>query len=97
MRKNKFKNIDLLIVNFYPFQEAVLNKKLNSIVENIDIGGPAMVRAAAKNFKDISIITDKKDYGSLINQLRQHKGCTDLKFRKHMASKAFNLTAIMTR
>ena len=94
MRKNKFKNIDLLIVNFYPFQEAVLNKKnLNNIVENIDIGGPAMVRAAAKNFKDISIITDKKDYNSLVNQLRQHKGCTDLKFRKHMASKAFNLTA----
>jgi len=94
MRKNKFKNIDLVIVNFYPFQEAVLNKKSsNSIVENIDIGGPAMVRAAAKNFKDISIITEKKDYGSLISQLRQHKGCTDLKFRKHMASKAFNLTA----
>ena len=94
MKKNKFKNIDLVIVNFYPFQEAVLNKKSsNSIVENIDIGGPAMVRAAAKNFKDISIVTDKKDYGSLINQLRQHKGCTDLKFRKHMASKAFNLTA----
>ena len=94
MKKNKFKNIDLIIVNFYPFQEAVLNKKnSNSIVENIDVGGPAMVRAAAKNFKDISIITDKKDYGSLINQLRQYKGCTDLKFRKHMASKAFNLTA----
>ena len=94
MKKNKFKNIDLIIVNFYPFQEAVLNKKnSNSIVENIDVGGPAMVRAAAKNFKDISIITDKKDYGSLINQLRQYKGCTDLKFRKYMASKAFNLTA----
>ena len=94
MKKNKFKNIDLIIVNFYPFQEAVLNKKnSNSIVENIDVGGPAMVRAAAKNFKDISIITDKKDYGSIINQLRQYKGCTDLKFRKYMASKAFNLTA----
>ncbi len=94
MKKNKFKNIDLLVVNLYPFQETVLNKKnLNSIVKNIDIGGPAMVRAAAKNFKDISIITDKKDYGSLISQLKQYKGCTDLKFRKYMASKAFNLTA----
>ena len=94
MRRNKFKNIDLIIVNFYPFQNTALSKKnSNSVIENIDIGGPAMVRAAAKNFKDTSIITDKKDYGSLINQLRQHKGCTDLKFRKYMASKAFNLTA----
>ena len=84
----KFINIDLIIVNFSPFQEAVLNKKnSNSIVENIDVGGPAMVRAAAKNFKDISIITDKKDYGSLINQLRQYKGCTDLKFRKDNTNK----------
>ena len=65
MRKNKFKNIDLLIVNFYPFQETVLNKKnSNYIVENIDIGGPAMVRAAAKNFKDVLVITDKNDYNS---------------------------------
>ncbi len=94
IKSNKFKNIDLLIVNFYPFQETVLNKKnLNNIIENIDIGGPAMVRAAAKNFKYVSIITDKKDYNSLTNQLRQYKGSTDLKFRKLMASKAFNLTA----
>ncbi len=70
MSKNKFKNIDLIIVNFYPFQETVIkNKNKNSIIENIDIGGPTMVRAAAKNFKDVTIITDKDDYGSLINQL----------------------------
>ena len=94
MRKNKFKNIDLLIVNFYPFQETVLNKKnSNYIVENIDIGGPAMVRAAAKNFKDVLVITDKNDYNSFIKQLKQNKGSTDLKFRKNMASKAFGFTA----
>ena len=63
MNKNKFKNIDLIIVNFYPFQETVIkNKTKNSIIENIDIGGPTMVRAAAKNFKNVAIITNKNDY-----------------------------------
>ena len=94
MKKNKFKNIDLLVVNFYPFQKTVLsNKNSNSIIENIDIGGPAMVRAAAKNFRDVSVITDEYDYKSLINQLKKNKGSTNLEFRKNMASKAFNLTA----
>ena len=94
MNKNKFKNIDLIIVNFYPFQETVIkNKNKNSIIENIDIGGPTMVRAAAKNFKDVTIITDKNDYKSLINQLNKNKGSTSLNFREYMASKAFGLTA----
>ena len=94
MVKNKFKNIDLIIVNFYPFEETVKkNKNKNSIIENIDIGGPTMVRAAAKNFKDVTIITDKNDYKNLINQLKLNKGCTDLKFRQYMASKAFGITA----
>ncbi len=94
MNKNKFKNIDLIIVNFYPFQETVIkNKNKNSIIENIDIGGPTMVRAAAKNFRDVTIITDKNDYESLINQLNKNKGSTSLNFREYMASKAFGLTA----
>ncbi len=94
MRKNKFKNIDLIVVNFYPFQETITkNKNKKSIIENIDIGGPTMVRAAAKNFKDVTIITDKNDYRFLINQLEKNKGSTDLRFREYMASKAFGLTA----
>ena len=94
MSKNKFKNIDLIVVNFYPFQETITkNKNKNSIIENIDIGGPTMVRAAAKNFKDVTIITDKNDYILLINQLEKNKGSTDLRFREYMASKAFGLTA----
>ncbi len=94
MGKNKFKNIDLIIVNFYPFQETITkNKDKNRIIENIDIGGPTMVRAAAKNFKDVTIITDKNDYRFLINQLETNKGSTDLSFRKYMASKAFGMTA----
>ena len=94
MNKKKFNYIDFIIVNFYPFQEKI-KKTQNSktIIENIDIGGPAIVRAAAKNFKDVSIITDKKDYGYFISELNKNKGSTSLKFREEMASKAFGLTA----
>ena len=94
MKKKKFKNIDLIVVNFYPFQETSRkNKSSKKIIENIDIGGPTMVRAAAKNFKDVSIITNKNDYNALISEIRKHNGSTSLQFREHMASKAFSLTA----
>ena len=94
IKKNNFKPIDLVIVNFYPFEET-LEKKLNErkIIENIDIGGPAMVRASAKNFKDVTIITDQNDYPRLIGELKASKGKTSLDFREQMAAKAFNLTA----
>ena len=94
MKKKKFNYIDLIIVNFYPFEKTILKiKNSKKIIENIDIGGPSLVRAAAKNFNDVSIITDKKDYGYLINQLNKNKGGTSLKFREEMASKAFGITA----
>ena len=94
MNRKKFKNIDLIIVNFYPFQQTIQKtKNFRKIIENIDIGGPTMVRAAAKNFNDVSIITDKKDYGFLISELNKNKGSTSLKFREKMACKAFGLTA----
>ena len=94
MKRKKFDYIDLIIVNFYPFQQTIKKtKNFKSIIENIDIGGPTMVRAAAKNFYDVSIITDKKDYSSLISELNKNKGSTSLKFREQMASKAFGLTA----
>ncbi len=94
MNKKKFNYIDLIIVNFYPFQETIQKiKNPKIIVENIDIGGPTMVRAAAKNFHDVSIITDKKDYSYFINELNKNKGATSLQFREKMASKAFGLTA----
>ncbi len=94
MSKKKFNYIDLVVVNFYPFQETMQKtKNPKIIVENIDIGGPTMVRAAAKNFRDVSIITDKKDYPYFINELNKNKGSTSLQFREKMASKAFGLTA----
>ncbi len=94
MSKQKFPSIDLIIVNFYPFQKVVLNSKnFKNIIENIDIGGPTMVRAAAKNFKNVTIITNKNDYSSLVQELEKNKGKTTLNFRELMSSKAFGLTA----
>ena len=94
MSKQNFPAIDLIIVNFYPFQKIVLNSKNpKQIIDNIDIGGPTMVRAAAKNFKNVTIVTNKDDYGSLIKELENLKGKTSLKFRELMSSKAFGLTA----
>ena len=94
MSKQNFPAIDLIIVNFYPFQKIVLNSKNpKNIIENIDVGGPTMVRAAAKNFNNVTIITNKKDYSFLIEELENHKGKTTLKFRELMSAKAFGLTA----
>jgi len=94
MSKQNFPSIDLIVVNFYPFQKIVTNtKNPKKIIENIDIGGPTMVRAAAKNFKNVTIITNSNDYVSLIRELELLKGKTSLKFRELMSSKAFGLTA----
>ena len=94
MQKKQFEPIDLVVVNFYPF-ETTIKKTSNKdkIIENIDIGGPSMVRAAAKNFKSVTIITDKKDYSELIKQLKKFKGRTTFDFRKKMAGKAYGLTS----
>jgi len=94
MSKKNFPPIDLIVVNFYPFQKIVTStKNPKKIIENIDIGGPTMVRAAAKNFKNVTIVTNRSDYGSLISELDTLKGKTSLKFRELMSSKAFGLTA----
>ena len=79
MSKNKFPPIDLIVVNFYPFQKVVTeSRNSEKIVENIDIGGPTMVRAAAKNFKNVTIITNKNDYVPLIRELKKTKGKTKI-------------------
>ena len=94
MSKQKFPAIDLIVVNFYPFQKIVTNtKNSKQIIENIDIGGPTMVRSAAKNFKNVTIVTNLDDYEVLIKELESLKGKTSLKFRELMSSKAFGLTA----
>ncbi len=94
MQKKQFEPIDLVIVNFYPFEKTIKgNASKDKIIENIDIGGPSMVRSAAKNSKDVTVITDIEDYSQLIKELNKFKGKTSSDFRKRMASKAFGLTA----
>ncbi len=90
IKNNNFENIDLIIVNFYPFEKIL--KQTNShdkIIENIDIGGPTMVRAAAKNYNDVTVITSIDQYIELINQLKINRGSTSLEFRKKMSTSAF--------
>ena len=94
LKDNKIENIDLVIVNFYPFEE-VLKRRLNhdKIIENIDIGGPTMVRAAAKNYYDVTVISSTQHYKELIEQLIMNNGSTTLGFRKKMSQNAFSETA----
>ena len=94
LKKNNFENIDLVVVNFYPFEKTInMTKDKNKIVENIDIGGPAMVRAAAKNYNDVTVITSTSQYSQLMNQLKINNGSTSLEFREEMSKVAFAETA----
>ena len=94
LKKNNFENIDLVIVNFYPFAETLKNtKNHNKIIENIDVGGPTMVRSAAKNYHDVTIITSADQYEELINELKKNKGSTSLEFREELSRIAFTETA----
>ena len=92
--KNNFNEIDLVIVNFYPFEKTLnLTNNHKKIVENIDIGGPTMVRSAAKNYNDVAVITNSNQYVDLINELNSNKGSTTLKFREKMSRDAFSETS----
>ena len=94
LKINNFENIDLVIVNFYPFEQTLKKTKNHSkIVENIDVGGPTMVRAAAKNYNDVTVITSSQNYKELIDELKFNKGFTSLDFRKRMSRLAFTETA----
>ena len=94
LRKNNFENIDLVIVNFYPFEETLKStKNHNKIIENIDVGGPTMVRSAAKNYNDVTIITSSNQYEELIDELKKNKGSTSLEFREKLSRIAFTETA----
>ena len=94
LKNNNFEEIDLVIVNFYPF-EKTLEQTTNhiKIIENIDVGGPTMVRAAAKNYNDVTVITSPNQYEELIYEIKKNNGCTSLEFRKKMSSEAFSETA----
>ena len=94
LKNNKFENIDLVIVNFYQFEKTLeQTKNHDKIIENIDIGGPTLVRAAAKNYNDVTVITSTNQYSELINELKKNSGRTSLNFRKRMSRSAFAETA----
>jgi phosphoribosylaminoimidazolecarboxamide formyltransferase/IMP cyclohydrolase len=86
--------IDLVVVNLYPFEQTVARGALrDEIIENIDIGGPSMVRSAAKNHAHVTILTDPADYSALLAELEGSGGRTSLQLRRRLAAKAFALTA----
>ncbi len=89
----KIPEIDIVIVNLYPFHKYLKRKDINDIIEMIDIGGPSLLRAASKNFRYITPIMDIKDYKKLIINLKKNKGMTDLSFRKKMARKIYKGTS----
>lgn len=86
--------IDLVIVNLYPFKETILKEGVTreEAIENIDIGGPTMLRAAAKNYQDVAVVVDPKDYGSVLEEL-QEKGEMSLGTKFYLSSKVFEHTA----
>lgn len=88
-----FPEIDIVIVNLYPFEKYYQNNTNEKIIEMIDIGGPSLLRAASKNFRFITPIIDIEDYEKLIKNLEKFSGKTDIVFRKKMASKVFKKTS----
>jgi phosphoribosylaminoimidazolecarboxamide formyltransferase/IMP cyclohydrolase len=94
MHEHQIQPIDLIVVNLYPFEEVRFSGgDYDASVENIDIGGPAMVRAGAKNHAYVAVVTDPEDYAPLINALEMNFGSLSLAFRKKLAAKAFARTA----
>ncbi len=95
MIANDITPIDLLVVNLYPFEETLSGEaSFEDRIENIDIGGPAMIRGAAKNHDDVVVIVDVGDYGALMEEMERNGGATSLAFRRKMAQKAFARTAV---
>jgi phosphoribosylaminoimidazolecarboxamide formyltransferase/IMP cyclohydrolase len=94
MQAHGIRLIDLLVVNLYPFEATVAkNAPFDQCIEQIDIGGPAMIRAAAKNHADVAVVVEPEDYATLLDELKTHDGATTLALRKKLAAKAFGRTA----
>ena len=94
MKAHDIAQIDLLVVNLYPF-EATVEKGagFEECIENIDIGGPAMIRAAAKNHNDVAVVVDASDYQAVLDELKANQGATTLYLRRRLAAKAYARTA----
>jgi phosphoribosylaminoimidazolecarboxamide formyltransferase/IMP cyclohydrolase len=95
MRSHGIAPIDLLVVSLYPFEATVAKgADFETCIENIDIGGPAMIRAAAKNHAEVAVVVDPSDYAVVLTELRQHGGATTLALRRKLAAKAYARTGV---
>lgn len=94
-RTQGFQPIDLVVVNLYPFERTIANPEvtLAEAIEQIDIGGPSMIRSAAKNYESVTVVVDPADYDSVLEAMRDHEGGTTMKLRERLAIKAFIKTS----
>ena len=94
-KKHDIPPIDLVVVNLYPFEETVAKEDvtLEDAIENIDIGGPSMLRSASKNYKSVTVVTDPADYVRVLTEIEEHDGDTSLRLREELAVKVFRRTA----
>ena len=94
MKEHDIKAIDMVIVNLYQFENTVAKEgvTLEEAIENIDIGGPSMLRSSAKNFKDVTVVVDPADYNVVLEEMEETGGETTLKTRFRLAKKVFGLT-----
>jgi phosphoribosylaminoimidazolecarboxamide formyltransferase/IMP cyclohydrolase len=95
MQANEIRPIDLVVVNLYPFEATVAKPgcSLEDAIENIDIGGPSMIRSAAKNHHDVAVVVDPADYGPVLDEMRRGGGSVSLATRQRLARRAFQITA----
>ena len=94
METHGIKHIDMIIVNLYPFKEVISKGcTFGEAIENIDIGGPSMIRAAAKNFKYVTVIVDPDDYPKVMENMKTHNGETSEDLRFYLAKKVFSITS----
>ncbi|MFC4994365.1 bifunctional phosphoribosylaminoimidazolecarboxamide formyltransferase/IMP cyclohydrolase [Rubritalea tangerina] len=87
--------IDIVVVNLYPFEQTIAREgvTLEEAIENIDIGGPSMLRSAAKNYKSVTVVTDVNDYDRVLEEMKEHEGDTTFKLREELAVKVFRRTS----
>jgi len=95
MAEHGIETIDMVVVNLYPFEATVAKPDctVEEAIENIDIGGPTMIRSAAKNYRDVTVVVDPADYDDLIAELRENSGQISARTRFRLARKVFEMTA----
>ncbi len=95
MKKHGIKPIDMVVVNLYPFEETILKEgvKLDDAIENIDIGGPSMLRSSAKNFQDVAVVVDSDDYEDILAEMEENDGAISYDTKMKLSVKAFKHTA----